>query len=356
MNTNIINDIEEICAIVPSFNPDNKFLIVIQSLIEKGFKTIIIIDDGSKHECSHYFEKAGQYPQCTIIKHFRNLGKGRALKTAFNYYLNNFPELKGVVTVDADNQHNIDDIVNCARYLFKHQSELVLGVRNFNSENVPKKNRMGNLITIWVFRVLCGIKVSDTQTGLRAMSNDVAAKFLDLSGERFEYETNMLIETKKSMIPIGEVEIQTVYIEKNESSHFNPFKDSLRIYLLIFKFLSASIASFVIDLSVFSIIMVVLSSQALEIKIAASTTLARAVSSLVNYSMNRSFVFQSANSISSSIKKYYFLAVFQMFLSFGGVYVLTWWLGINSTVLKAFVDFVLFFISFQIQREWVFKK
>lgn len=356
MNAFGTNKIEEICVIIPTLNPDQNILIIIELLIDRGFQTILVINDGSKSECDICFDKIKQYPQCTVIRHFRNLGKGRALKTAFNYYLTTFPHLKGVVTVDADNQHHIDDIVRCAEHLLSHPEALVLGVRNFKNSNVPMRNRLGNLITIWFFRVLCGIKVSDTQTGLRAISNPLISQFLDLSGERFEYETNMLIETKRKMIPIEEVSIQTIYIEENNSSHFNPLMDSIRIYLLIFKYLSASIVSFLIDLSVFSVFMVIFSSYTLEVKIFISTAIARALSSLVNYSINRNLVFQATNTISNSIKKYYSLAVVQMLLSMGGVYVLTLWLGINSTVLKAIVDFILFFISFQIQREWVFTK
>ena len=354
MNLNTTMNIREICAIVPTYNPDQKFLTVVRQLIDSGFEHILIVNDGSKEESGIFFDEAAAYPQCTVISHYRNLGKGRALKTAFNYCLKHFPRLTGAVTVDADNQHEIGDIVHCAERLLRHPDALVLGVRNFRSPNVPKKNRLGNLITVWVFRVLCGIRVSDTQTGLRAMSNKLMNLFLDLDGERFEYETNMLIETRRKLIPIEEVVIQTVYIEGNESSHFNPFTDSIRIYLLIF--LSASIVSFLIDLTVFTIMMAVLSSYTLEVRIAAATVAARLTSSFINYSMNRKFVFQAANPISNSIRKYYILAVFQALVSMGGVYALTRLIGINSTVIKAFVDFVLFFLSFQIQREWVFVK
>jgi dolichol-phosphate mannosyltransferase len=347
---------DEICVIVPSLNPDEQFLNVIKLLIDRGFKRILIVDDGSKSECEPFFAQAGLNPECTIIRHYRNLGKGRALKSAINYYLTHFPELKGVVAVDADNQHHIDDIVSCAQSMLLHPDSLVLGCRNFFEPGVPRKSRIGNLITAWVFRFLCGIRVSDTQTGLRAMSNSIAEQFLDLAGERFEYETNMLIETKKRMIPIQEVVIKTVYIEKNESSHFNPLRDSVRIYLLIIKFLSASSASFVIDLGIFAGIMMLLTDSSLEWKVTLATLAARIFSSVFNYSMNRNFVFQSKHAVSRSIKRYYLLAVVQMILSMGGVYLLTLWLGINSTVLKAGVDFILFLVGFQIQREWVFAR
>ncbi|MHB1454821.1 MAG: glycosyltransferase [Saccharofermentanales bacterium] len=344
----------DVCVIVPTLNPDHKFLEVISSLTSHGFGQVLIVDDGSGGEYKEYFAKARLYPQCTVITHYRNLGKGRALKTAFNYYLNHFPELKGAVTVDADNQHHIDDVVRCAECMLENPDSLILGVRNFDTDNVPRKSRMGNAITIWVFNVLCGIRISDTQTGLRAMTGDVMNAFLDLPGERFEYETNMLIDTRRKSIPIKEVRIRTVYLENNKSSHFNPLLDSIRIYMLILKFLSASIGSCLIDLTAFTVVMAILSASALEWKVTAATIIARIISSLFNYAINRNFVFQSQKRVTDTIRKYYILAFFQMLLSLGGVYGLTLLLRINSTLIKAFVDLVLFFIGFQIQREWVF--
>lgn len=348
--------IKDVCAIVPSLNPDHKFLEVVRALIDHGFQTILIVDDGSREDCREYFDIASAYPQCTILRHYRNYGKGRALKTAFNYYLNHFSHLRGAVTVDADNQHHIDDIVRCAGCMLDHPGSLVLGARDFHAENVPQHNRMGNQITIWVFNVLCGIRISDTQTGLRAMSNDVMDLFLDLPGERFEYETNMLIETKKKSVPIREVMIKTVYIEENKSSHFNPFKDSIRIYSLILKFLSTSIASFLIDLTVFTVIMTIFHSTALEWKVTFATVTARVISSLFNYGLNRNLVFRSNMKVRETIIRYYFLAAIIMAASLGGVYYLTLLLRANSTVVKIFVDLVLFLLSFRVQREWVFSR
>ena len=350
-----LSGVADICAIIPSLNPDEKFLTVVEALVNKGFQNILIIDDGSKQENQTYFDKVMRYPQCTVIRHARNLGKGRALKTAFNYYLTHFSHLKGVVTLDGDNQHHIDDIIGCTECLIKNKNALVLGARDFKVDNIPLKSRLGNVISIFVLNALCGIKVSDTQTGLRAMSNELVSLFLDLPGERFEFETNMLIETKKRLIPIEEIKIRTVYIEDNKSSHFNPLLDSVRIYALILKYLSSSIGSFVIDLSLFSIVMMILSSYSLEIKISVSTIVSRVISSLFNYFMNYRFVFQSDRTVYHTIKKYYLLALIQMAISMGGVYLLAKQLNINSTVIKVFVDVILFFISFQIQREWVFK-
>ncbi len=336
-------------------NPDTKFLNVVKSLVDKGFKRIIIVDDGSSPEHSVYFEKALEHPQCFLLKHARNLGKGRALKNAFNHYLNNFSDMKGVVTIDADGQHHIDDIVSCSLKLLENPEALVLGSRDFKGDHVPRSNKAGNRITSFVMTFLCGIRVSDTQTGLRALSNDTVSIFLDITGERFEYETNMLIESKRRGVRILETPIRTLYIESNRSSHFNPLTDSFRIYVLILKYLSASIGSVVIDLTVFTLMMHFSGNQPLEMRVPLSTAAARIASSLFNYFVNRRLVFRSEHKVSKTIMKYYLLASVQLLLSMGGVYLLARALPVNTTLLKAFVDVILFFISFQVQREWVFR-
>ena len=341
-----------ICAIVPSFNPDEKLADVVNALRKSEFEHIIVVDDGSKEK--HYFNEIEKY--CDVLHHYKNLGKGRAMKTAFNYYLNNYSDAcAGVVIVDGDNQHGIVDICACSEALLSHLDSLILGVRDFNSDNVPKRSKFGNKITAWVFMALCGLNISDTQTGLRAISNEGVKTFLDTAGERFEYETNMLLETKRNSIHIHEVKIQTIYIEENKTSHFNPLTDSISIYKVLIKFLWASIASTVIDFVLFAILLAIFSFTEKSLQIFLATALARAASSLFNFTVNKSVVFKNSAGIKCTLYKYYTLCVLQMLTSYGGVYGLTLLLGNKPILLKIFVDFILFIISFQIQREWVFK-
>lgn len=349
-------DVYDICAIVPSLNPDDKLITVVDSLSKLDLRAIIVVDDGSREECKKYFDTVRQRYGCPVLTHCKNMGKGRALKTAFNYFLNTYPDSIGVVTVDADNQHRAEDVRSCCQALESNINSLILGVRDFNLPDVPPRSRKGNKITCGVFRLLCGINVSDTQTGLRALSRTAVYDIADLPGERYEYETNMLIEMKKRQIPIKEVSIQTVYIDDNSSSHFNPLKDSLRIYALILKFLSASLSSCLLDIALFMLMVFLLRSQDLKLRLFASTVTARVLSSLFNYSVNKNIVFISQNNIRSTIIRYYALCIVQMLVSFAGVYMLkSTFKYVSEIIFKIAVDFILFLISFQIQREWVFK-
>lgn len=345
---------ERFCAIVPSLNPDDRIIDVINGLKSRNFYRIIVINDGSKSK--EYFDKISD--SCDILTHYKNYGKGRAMKNALNYYMNTYSDkCTGVVFLDSDNQHDIDDICNCCKCSTENPGSLVLGVRNFNSKNVPFKSKYGNKITAAAFRLLCGITISDTQTGLRTMDNSVIPYFLDVEGERFEYETTMLLETKRHSIPIKEVEIKTVYYGNNETSHFNPLTDSFAIYKLLFRFSSASIASAVIDIGIYTLIVYLFLHFYIpqNSAILIATVSARIISSLFNYIINHKIVFNSTGSIKHSLIKYYILCVLQVAASYFGVFALVNYLKFSPVIAKVIVDFILFLISFKIQQKWVFR-
>ncbi|MBO5213530.1 MAG: bifunctional glycosyltransferase family 2/GtrA family protein [Clostridia bacterium] len=347
-----------VTAIVPSLNPDEKFLRVVEGLVEAGFDSIILVDDGSRPDCRVWFERAMEYPQCTLLRHGKNLGKGRALKTAFNHFLSLENGHVGVVTLDGDGQHAMPDVVNCAKALEEHPESLILGARVFSGDHVPFRSRMGNNITSFIFKALCGIPVSDTQTGLRGISAEFCRYLLDVKGERFEFETNMLLETRRAEVTIREVPIETVYIEENKSSHFRVIRDSVAIYGLILKYLSSSILSFVLDWGLFTLFLWILGNIAgnlEEINIWIATAGARILSSLFNFTMNRTVVFRSREGLGKTMTRYYVLCICQLLASAGLVHLLSL-TGCPSAVAKIPVDILLFCISFRIQRNWVFRK
>lgn len=348
-----------VAVIIPSLNPDNKLIAVVEGMIAEGFDDIIVVDDGSDEAHKKYFEEVAKHKECTMLVHEVNKGKGRALKTAFTYVYENRKDCIGVITVDGDNQHKPKDVMNCAKELEKNPDSMILGVRNFNEKHVPFRSRFGNKMTSTVFKFACGLDICDTQTGLRAIAYKHLPVMNEVTGDRFEYETNMLLELKKSDINYIQVPIETVYIDDNDSSHFNPIKDSFKIYMIIFKYIFGSVASCVIDLVCFAILNAVLGFMADNIRMLVATAAARVISSLFNYTYNRKAVFKSKDSVKSSMVRYYILCVCQMMVSYGLVYGITRLFpagNVLTVVFKAIIDTVLFFISFKIQRAWVFKK
>ena len=226
-----------LAIVLPSLDPDRKFSGVVSGLVEKGFEHIVIVDDGSDAQHQHFFEEAEKFPQTVVLHHGVNKGKGRALKDAVSYVCEKLPGMKGVITIDGDGQHLTDDIVSCGRKMLELGDKVVLGSRNFDQADVPPRSVAGNKTTAKMFKIFFGIKINDTQTGLRAIPAQYFKGFTEIEGERFEYETNMLLYMKRHGIEFYEQPITTVYDPEDYSSHYNAVKDSWRIAKIMIKYL-----------------------------------------------------------------------------------------------------------------------
>lgn len=346
--------------LIPTLNPDSKLVPYVQELIEKGFNHIIIVNDGSRGECDTIFERL-QNMGCVVLKHAMNYGKGRALKNGFNSFLNWFgqdEEINGIITVDSDGQHLVEDVVRMDLRLSeagRKDDLLLLGIRNFDGHNIPLKSSFGNKMTSFLFWLLYGKKIHDTQTGLRGFTTQVLKNFLALKGERFEYETSMLIEAVRKRIRVEELPIETVYFENNSETHFRPLQDSVIIYGILFgeffRYLFSALSASVIDILLFHLLVLQIPGTT---GIWVATALARLVSSIYNYSMNRKVVFESQGKVNRTLWRYYGLCILQGACSAGLVSVLVSLLSVPKTLCKVVVDTILFFISYQIQRRFVF--
>ena len=358
-----MHDLSRISVVLPSLDPDEKLVAVVDGLLEIGFTDIILVNDGSKPSNLHYFtDLTAQHPEITLLTHEVNKGKGAALKNAFRYFLENRPEGLGVVTVDGDNQHHPEDTRACCEHMLE-TGHTTLGCRDFTLDHVPARSRFGNHTTSVIFKLFVGMTISDTQTGLRAIPREVVAQLVDVYGDRFEYETNMLLAFKTKGIDFDEVKIRTVYIEENKSSHFRVLHDSWRIYKLIlahfFRYTLSSITSAVVDTLCYALLDSVLPFTGMALTAAAGVG-ARIVSSLLNFFLNKKLVFQTNVDTKKAMLRYYTLALPQMavqVLMTQGVYVLFHigeGAGVLRTVIYAIVMTVLYFVSYMIQQRWVF--
>lgn len=351
---------ELITAVIPSLNPDKKLLGVIDDLLSNGFNDIIVVNDGSGSGALDYFTEA-QNKGVTLLTHDINRGKGRALKTAFQYIIENRPDGTLVVTLDGDGQHKACDAMNVALRAQEDNCS-VLGVRDFTRENVPTNSRNGNGVMSLAFRLFWGVRLKDTQTGLRAFPSRLLPRLMEIYGERFEYETNVLLNLIEIKEKIAEVPIETVYIEGNASSHYRPFADSLRVFFILANFAlfaSVSLLSAVIDNAAFY----VLSKLLIGVLGAYVTTLAflgaRIISSLFNFFANRNGVFRDKSPAGNAAARYYTLAVCQFAIAAGLLNAAALITASESpamlTVIKIVIDCMLFVISYKIQQKWVFR-
>lgn len=350
---------KDIVVLIPAYNPTDNLYKLVLELINLKFQKIIIVNDGSNKK-NKIFPKLKEFSECDLLEYTENKGKGYALKFGINYYLENYKtEYKGIVTADADYQHLPNDILNISLKLIGNLDSLVLGCRNFDLDTVPNLNRFGNKLTSFIFKLLYGKKVNDTQTGLRGIPNRYLNLALEANGNRFEYEMNMLIKLSGKNINFLCIPIETVYYEESESK-FNKLVDSFTIYRVLFseyiKFFLSGFLCFFIDIILFILIGKLLNVIDINIRIILATCIARIVSSFINFNINKNFVFKSHEKNNIILTKYYLLCILRTLMSAGLVVILyNLFKIIDETIIKIIVEIFLYFISYRIQKKYIFK-
>lgn len=354
---------KRVLILIPALNPPKEFLEYVNSLIENDLKNILVINDGSDKQYDEIFEKLSSHKEVNIICQEVNKGKGKAIKDGLEYFLRleNKDEFVGVITVDCDGQHLVKDIKSIYEEMKKKDNALFLGCRDFNGSNVPKKSSFGNKTTSNIFKLLYGVKISDTQTGLRGISGNLVESFINIAGDRYEYETNMIIECILKKVEMVELPIETVYIDNNSGTHFRPIHDSALIYWKILnsfiKYSAVSIISCVIDITLFKIFFSFLNlNVGEETLIIIATVLARIISSLINFGLNKKVTFNSNKKVSNTIIKYYILCVIQMFISGFLVSKVYGLIGSSEVIIKLIVDTILFVVNYRVQRMFIFNE
>ena len=343
-------DISKAVVLIPAYKPDERLIDLTRELLDKGLR-VMLVDDGGQETFKHIFDSCRELGAKVAI-HAVNMGKGRALKTGINACMIEWPDMSGIVTADADGQHTPADILRLVDAMHEHPDTLILGSRAFTG-NVPKKSLWGNKITRTVYALVSGIRVGDTQTGLRGLPVCALPAMARMDGERYEYEMNVLLKLKDMNIGVFEVPIETIYIDDNAGSHFNPVRDAMKIYGVIFKHLFAYLFSagfsFVVDYALFWLCL------GFGLGGFVSYAIARLVSSQVNYRLNKHTVFGGRGGKYSMVK-YYALCAVQGAIGAGLVHVLPMVLPVSEAFIKIPVDIVLFMLSYMIQRDYVFNR
>ena len=334
--------------LIPAYQPDERMVAFVRACVDAGFE-VTVINDGST-EGLDCFEEAASFPGVTVEGYADNCGKGHALKTGLAAMRRR--GYTGVITADADGQHSVADIQKVAAALEARPDTLILGSRD--TEKMPPKSRTGNRMTRRLFGLLYGIRLSDTQTGLRGipLTGTAADGLLSLPGERYEYEMEMLRESAK-LFPGGilEVPIETIYFENNSGTHFRPLRDGGRIYAVLLKslpvFLLSSLAAFGVDYGFFNTFF-----YALSLGTIASTVLARLISATVNYTVNKYGVFRAdSGKTRYNLKNYALLAAAILAVNSALMYFFVNILGLPAFVMKILVESGLYIISFTVQQR-----
>ncbi len=346
-----------VTVLIPAYNPDEKLLALLPKLKER-FSRIVIVDDGSV-KGREIFPQAEKYVE-KILVHERNRGKGAALKTGFAY----LGDSTDVITADSDGQHTPEDIAKVAEGLRNHRDGLVLGVRSFSGK-VPLRSRFGNWWTRWFFFLMTGLMIRDTQTGLRGIPAALLPRVAGIPGDRYEYEMAMLADAKNHPSRPLQIPIETVYIDSNATSHFNPLLDTIRIYRSLFQFCISSVLSFLIDNGIFAAVMWVLTAKDTPRRddVLVALVAARVVSSHFNYFYNRFVVFRRERATPHRRHRSYYGYIALVLAVGAASYALTEGCaalldvrGVAVTVVKIAADIALFVASYLVQKKLIFRR
>lgn len=332
--------------LIPAYKPDHKFVDFVKELRNREL-IVVAVNDGSGQDFDVWFEEVSSLG-AIVISHEVNKGKGRAIKTGIQYIIENMSDIDFVVTADCDGQHTPDDIEKVICNGDLHKDTIIIGGRfSKKDDSVPTRSILGNTVTRWVFRLATGLPIKDTQTGLRGLPKVLLPRLAELKGERYEYEMNMLLYLKEWSVPFVEIPISTIYFNNNKGSHFNIFKDAWRIFKQIVKFCIVGVLSLLLDFVLFKVFVSLGAGAFL------SYIFARVISSIFNFVLNSRYVFKSAGK--SVVVKYYILAVLIMIVGSAGTELITKFLT-WPVLSKLLIDLPLFFVSYIMQREFVFKK
>jgi glycosyltransferase involved in cell wall biosynthesis len=337
-----------IVFLFPSYQPTVLFCELLEELRKMHPSPIVVVDDGSGPAYRELFDRASRIPLTVVLTNAVNLGKGAALKHGVNHVLVNYPDCIGVVTADADGQHAVSDILKVANELRAQPAEVIFGCRDFDRD-VPFRSRMGNIVSRYVYRLLVGLNLSDTQTGLRGIPRHLMELSLAIRSNRYEFETEQIIAAKTATFKFREVPIRTVYIDDNRGSHFNPILDSFRIYFVLLRYALSSIATALTDFVVFYILM------ANGVALLSANMSARAVALWVQFVLLKKYVFKSTAGL-SIFAAYVVYVFFSGYVSsvmqaqFAGHFV-------NSPLLaKAVVESVIWIFNFMFLRDIIFRR
>jgi putative flippase GtrA len=337
------------CFLIPAYRPDRRMLGLIEELTAlRPDVPVYVVNDGSEPSYDSIFEAASKMPRTAVGRNAVNLGKGAAIKKGINDCLVLFPGLEGTVTADGDGQHAAKDIVAVLAALSEKPNSFILGARQFDAA-VPLKSRVGNTISRFVYRGLIGLRLTDTQTGLRGLPRVFCEHCLSIRSNRYEFETEMLILAKANGLRFEEVPIKTIYIDNNRGTHFDPVWDSLKIYFVLLRYTVSSIVTAITDLAAFVFL------ESIGLSITASNFGSRAVALWVQFALLKKFVFHAKAGL-----PVFFIYVGYVMLTGYVSALMQGWISVNlfNSVLgsKMFADSLIFIFNFLFLRDLVFRK
>lgn len=344
-----------VAVVIPAYQPGMVLVELVASLPgafdEAGVTgvPIIIVDDGSAPASRPVFDALTEFADVRLLRHAINLGKGMALRSGVNHALTSDARLVGVITADADGQHLAADIARVTAALRERPDALILGTRAFD-HNTPLRSRFGNLVTRAVFRGLTHAGVTDTQTGLRGLPRAVCERVLRMENAGYDLELASLLQEVRCGTPIVQLPIATVYEPGNPTSHFNPLRDSLKIYFVFLRYSLLAIGAAVLDYLLFFTI------YGLTGMLLLSVIAGRLLVGWWYFLSARERVFRVGGDFRRQALLFALVLAASAIATYGLVTVWLLVFGLPLALAKLFADMMLFFANFALQRVFVFAR
>jgi len=210
----------KIGALIPVYNNASTVAGVVEEC-RKHLEAVMVVDDGSTDGSGN---EAARYP-VIVVSHARNLGKGVAIRTGLEQ--SSGLNWTHVVVLDADGQHDPEDLPKFLRLAREHPKAMVVGYRDFDDPHTPPRSRVGRDVSAFWMRRQTGVDVRDCQCGYRVypIAETLA---IGTKWRRYEFEVESLVKGLWAGIPLVETPIRTHYGEATEMSNFKPFWDNMR--------------------------------------------------------------------------------------------------------------------------------
>lgn len=339
--------------ILPNFYNDSQFFEKVDCLIDEGFSNLICVD--CNLEKKEILESKKSYKEnIKILSSEKKLKKGEYLKFVFSYIKNNFSEdLKGIITISSFISSTVQDLKLLIENFELSKNALVLGCRK-----LKEKSSLSEKFEKWFYSLFykfaSGKKCSDSQSDFRIYPLNILDLALSEEGENYDYEMNLLMDISH-ICDVKECVISTHYEKNSKSPFFNKYKDSINIFIRFIKFTLSSMTSSLVDYAVFLLLVFLLAFMPKSVSILLATFVARVCSALTNFIINRKWSFNNKThkSVGKELFRFGVVFIVKILLSSGFVYLLSRF-NISLLILKIFVDTLLFFLSYTIQRNWVF--
>lgn len=237
MSTNSISQPSQVAppgvaVLVTTHEPGRALLDLVEPLIAAGTAAVIVVDDGSSAARDWLLHKLALEPTVHLVRHSAPQGRGAALKTGIQYFLDHLRHYTGLVTTTADGEYGAGDVLRVARALSRSTKLAIVAAREFHATKSDGSIRrpspsIADRIFRLLFRAFTGVAVSDVQTRLRALPTGLLPRLLRIPGNRFDYELATLFYIARSGYPLAEHAVPARLDSRGGDPEFRPVGDTM---------------------------------------------------------------------------------------------------------------------------------